>query len=67
VSVPVVRILHEIEEAVDRPELLHQVGSQRISRCDVGDTSYDSTHNRYPNIGHKIAEADSYYVKRVIR
>ena len=64
VRVSVVRILHEIEKAIDCPE---QLGVTRYLRCEFGDTGYDSILNGYPNIGHKLAVADSYNVERVVR
>ena len=64
VRVSVVRILHEIEKAIDCPESL---GVTRYLRCEFGDTGYDSILNGYPNIGHKLAVADSYNVERVVR
>ena len=63
VCVSVVRILHEIEKAIDCPE---QLGVMRYLRCEFGDTGYDSTLNGYPNIGHRPAEAVFYNVERVV-
>ena len=63
VRVSLVRILHEIEEAIDCPESL---GVTRYLRCEFGDTGYDSILNCYPNIAHELAVADSSNIKRVI-
>jgi len=63
VRVSGVRILHEIEKAIDCPESL---GVTRYLRCEFGDTGYDSILNGYPNIAPKLAVADSANIKRVV-